>query len=521
MPSPVCLLLAVCVIVPNVLSSALWGADEARITIDPATIIGPVNPRIFGNNISCAARNDEWTHSNNTGNGAWNPVTHRPREDYMRFSKEMGVKASRYPSGSDAEKYVWTEYVGPKETRPARLFGIAEWIAWCREAGAEPVFTLNAHMSPQEAADLVDYLNGPADDKHPWAKKRAAWGHPEPFRVTYFELGNETYFDRKRFPADGLAYANWAKSVDQAMKARVDWVRTGLVVKFNWGSDSTEWNDSVFRKVQPAGDFAIHHTYPNAFDGDDYYDLRSAFGALMMGSEQWGALYRKIHDDIKSMSGRDMPIAITEFNGFFNDANTPHSHILFSYANAFFCGDLTREMLLPSNNVIMANYFITSYLQVAGGNKKTFLEGAETTWKRLPAYFIFRLWGQHTGVDILSSTIDAPRMKIKSFGLTKATEGSVLSAIASRRTDGTICLMVFNRNMDKDVGVTISLKDDTAVTSAKYWQVTSPSLVNTNPLDANMETVSGQSLSITNNKFTCTLPMFSMTAFELKVVSKP
>ena len=40
-------------------------------------------------------------------------------------------------------------------------------------------------------ADLIDYCHGGADTT--WGAKRIADGHPQPYNVTTFELGNEQY----------------------------------------------------------------------------------------------------------------------------------------------------------------------------------------------------------------------------------------------------------------------------------------------------------------------------------------
>ena len=41
----------------------------------------------------------------------------------------------------------------------------------------------------QDALDAIEYANGPADTT--WGGKRAANGHPEPFKLKYVEIGNE------------------------------------------------------------------------------------------------------------------------------------------------------------------------------------------------------------------------------------------------------------------------------------------------------------------------------------------
>jgi len=53
--------------------------------------------------------------------------------------------------------------------------------------------------SAEDAADWVEYMNAANDGSNPgggvdWAARRAANGHPAPYRIRYWELGNEPYF---------------------------------------------------------------------------------------------------------------------------------------------------------------------------------------------------------------------------------------------------------------------------------------------------------------------------------------
>ena len=256
------------------------------------------------------------------------------------------------------------------------------------------------------------------------------------------------------------------------------------------------------------GDFAVQHSYPNGCEPENYANEDVGMGALMIAAEQYAAMYRRINNRIQELSGRDFPLAVTEYNGYFlagEEKFKNYEYYLRSWGNAFFCGDLVREMLLPSNHVLMANYFITD-LQVG------------RRFQRLPAYFVYRLWSQHTGSTLVSSTVEAsPRVKFgRQIDIIRPTETSAISTLASRRENGTICLMLFNREMRSDISATIRV-EGRAVVGAKYWQVTSPTLANNNRDNANMETVSGDAVVPTSGSITVNLPKFSMTAIELDV----
>ena len=95
--------------------------------------------------------------------------------------------------GCRTHNFDWKKLIGKAESRPNNRFGLPEFLRFCRETKAIPIITLPDYSgTAQDAADLVEYLNSPDDGKHPWAARRAGDGHPEPYGVKYFEIGNES-----------------------------------------------------------------------------------------------------------------------------------------------------------------------------------------------------------------------------------------------------------------------------------------------------------------------------------------
>jgi alpha-N-arabinofuranosidase len=116
---------------------------------------------------------------------------------------ELQFARLRWPGGNYASTYHWRHGVGPIDDRPtepnrawggleSHLVGSDEYIAFCAAIGAEPHITVNTGTgTPEEAAAWVEYCNGSADT--PMGALRVSNGHPEPFHVRVWELGNETY----------------------------------------------------------------------------------------------------------------------------------------------------------------------------------------------------------------------------------------------------------------------------------------------------------------------------------------
>ena len=160
---------------------------------------------------------------------------HGMRKDVVELLKEIGTPNIRWPGGNFAGDYRWqdglldTDMRAPfntwheVETLPHSLgfdfheVGTDEFLALCREVGAEPFISINlAWDSPEECAAWLEYCNGSADT--PWGKLRADRGHPEPYHVKYWSLGNELGYGHMEGPNDVKAYTDKARACGEAMR---------------------------------------------------------------------------------------------------------------------------------------------------------------------------------------------------------------------------------------------------------------------------------------------------------------
>ncbi|MEK7751388.1 MAG: alpha-N-arabinofuranosidase, partial [Acidobacteriota bacterium] len=171
-------------------------AAQAELFILTRQTLGRIEGPLFGQFLELAGRcvND----------GLYEPASPLARPDGLRGDvvealRELRPTHIRYPGGCAASYFDWQDLVGPRDRRPrARLFrgsgqvqatafGVPEAWALCRELGAELYLTVNAHtQSPEDAANLVEYLNGTTPTK--WADLRRAHGREEPYGVRLFSL---------------------------------------------------------------------------------------------------------------------------------------------------------------------------------------------------------------------------------------------------------------------------------------------------------------------------------------------
>jgi alpha-N-arabinofuranosidase len=95
--------------------------------------------------------------------------------------------------------FSWRDTLGdPDRRRPFRAWGglqpagagLEEIVQFCRQVGAEPLICVRfTRRGPKDAADQVQYFNGSVDT--PMGQLRARNGHPEPYHICYWQVGNE------------------------------------------------------------------------------------------------------------------------------------------------------------------------------------------------------------------------------------------------------------------------------------------------------------------------------------------
>ncbi|MFA6240823.1 MAG: family 16 glycoside hydrolase, partial [Candidatus Hydrogenedentales bacterium] len=218
----------------------------------------------------------------------------------------------RWPGGCYAEHYRWKDGIGAHADRITKpnytwggldpnSYGTLEFLEMCEDLSCEPVIVLNIgqHDDPgkagdyvQEALDWFDYCNG--DSQTEFGALRAVHGHPEPFHVTYWEIGNETW----RLGAK--AYAERMKPFVDALRARDPNVK---ILACGSGGHNLEWNKEVIDYAAESMDFLSVHQY-----------MEGAFEREMEDGVAYPAFLEQTAALIAASKNPKMKIAVTEWN---------------------------------------------------------------------------------------------------------------------------------------------------------------------------------------------------------------
>src|SRR5512142_2976089 len=91
---------------------------DARLTLDPAFRLGPIDRRLFGSFVEHMGRS-VYTGVFEPGHPAADELG--LRTDVLDLARELGVTVVRYPGGNFVSNYRWEDGIGPRDSRPTRL----------------------------------------------------------------------------------------------------------------------------------------------------------------------------------------------------------------------------------------------------------------------------------------------------------------------------------------------------------------------------------------------------------------
>jgi alpha-N-arabinofuranosidase len=169
---------------------------NARVVISLDEPIGTINPNLYGH------------FAEHLGaciyGGCWLGGDKGLNDRVIAALRRVRPPVIRWPGGCFADDYHWEDGVGPRETRPRSVnihwgnvvednhFGTHEFLELCAAVGADPYMCGNVGSgTPREMRDWVEYLNFEGDST--LAMRRATNGHPAPFRVRLWGVGNENW----------------------------------------------------------------------------------------------------------------------------------------------------------------------------------------------------------------------------------------------------------------------------------------------------------------------------------------
>jgi alpha-N-arabinofuranosidase len=466
------------------------------------------------------------------------------RRDVLELLKPMAPPIMRWPGGGYSDTYDWRKAIGPRDRRPPQAilpfgqpygfdhgidpddFGTDEFLRFCQLIGAEPYITANFGMgTPEMAAAWVEYCNGAADSK--WGAVRAANGHPKPYGVKYWSVGNEIYghpFESGNTNAEG--YATYYIPFARAMRA----VDPSLKITAIWEFANPKWGETVTKKAWDQIDFfSVHHYYPGGYWHPDLINrpLETYLAVVANPSFAEDEFRKIISLADKSTEGRkQIMVALDEWNEWDWDYPRPEASSR-SWVNQVV--DYLNKSALEFNHTHRDGLFGARMLHVMMrlgdrmqiGARSFTVNGLGAIRTNSTQAFVtasgkmIELYRQHSGDTLLKVETDAPAFDVPEEGWTTI---PYLDAVATRSAAGRkLFLHLLNLHPTEAMEVRIHLEGGRAETRGDVWQIAPRDFLSRNDFGVTNVEIEHQVAEGLATGFVRSIPPHSATILEINL----
>jgi alpha-N-arabinofuranosidase len=381
------------------------------------------------------------------------------RTDIVEALKRIRIPNLRWPGGCFADDYHWMDGIGPRDQRPTLVnhhwgrvvednsFGSHEFLDLCEQLDTEPYICGNVGTgSVREMQQWVEYLTAP---EGPMASLRADNGHPEPWKVRMWGVGNESWacggYMRPEYYAD--LYRNHVAFLRNMGDNRLYKIACGPY------GDDLHWTDVLMRETQPRK--LMHamgmHFYcgsgrekqPAAeFDDEDWYFLlKTALRMDELLTTQIAVMDRHDPDDRVGMLvdewGTWHAVEPGTNERFLYQQNTMRDAVAASITLDIFhkhCRRVHGANIAQTVNVLQAMILTRGEAMLL-----------------TPTYHVFDMYSRHHDAvhlpcDVRSETVSCADVEVPA-----------LSACATRADDGSVHLTMTNLHVSREFTVSVTL----------------------------------------------------------------
>ena len=321
---------------------------------------------------------------------------HGWRADTLALLKELNSPVYRWPGGNFVSGYDWKDGIGDPDKRPPRKnpawkgiepndVGIHEYMALMREIGAEPYIAVNTGLADEgAAAQEVEYLNGATST--PLGKLRAQNGHPEPFGVQWFAVGNEMYGAWQLGNVPLEEYVKKHNRVVEAMRKVDPGVRPIGV------GNVGRWSEQMLTQCADFMNLISEHLY-----WQNRPELAAHVAQVPAQIRGVADAHREYRRRLPSLAGKDIRIAMDEWNYWYGPNDFGELGVRYSVQDGLGIAAGLHEFFRNSDIYFMANYAQT--VNVIGAIKTTPVSAElETTG------LVLKLYRQRFGVTPVEVT---------------------------------------------------------------------------------------------------------------------
>ena len=495
----------------------------ARISIDLARRIGTVDRRIYSNFIEHLGR---CVYGGIFDEGSPLSDARGLRRDVLDAARALRIPILRWPGGNFVSGYHWLDGVGPAADRPRRSelawyaeesnrFGTNEFLDYCRILGTEPYICVNMGSGTMDEAQAwVEYCNGAGNTS--WANLRRQHGHPEPYRVRYWGLGNEMYGGWQIGNMNAHDYVKKARQFAMVMKRTDPSIELVGCGQNGW----SEWDEITLAGLAELIDFHSIHLYTG---GPDHYATVFQSHEAERAVRICAALIERVRH--AQRIAHPIHIAFDEWNVWWRTRD-----------HAARIGGVEERYTLTDALAIATylNGFIRHCGVVRMANLAQLVNAIAPIFTRKDGLFLqtiyhpLRLYAEHTQDVALDVHVEGETYTLRSEQ--EASTGRVhhvadlgpftlVDATATCDEAGrALAVALVNRDRDRDVAVMLDLGDATIEGAVTAWEVNGPDVAATNSFETlRAVDVREHKLDARGARLPATLPAHSITILRFQV----
>lgn len=408
----------------------------------------------------------------------------RIRLDIVNALKKIKIPSLRWPGGCFADEYHWRDGIGPREQRPKMVntnwggttednsFGTHEFLELCSLLGTEPYFAANVGSGTvEEMSKWIEYTN--SNSSSTVAEMRRQNGHPEPYKVTFWGIGNESWgcggnMTPEFYANEYKRYAAFAKNYPGATLKKIasgpnsdDYNWTDVIMKNIPNGDM--WGISLHYYTIPTGDWG-HKGSATSFNETEYFGTMEKTLKMEELINKHSAIMDK-YDPKKKVA-----LVVDEW-GVWTDVE-PGTNPGFLYQQ-----NSLRDALIASTNLNIFNNHCERVKGAALAQTINVLQSLILTDKEkmllTPTYYIFDMFKVHQDAKYLPMQLTSPDYVIGDKKI------PAINVSASQDAQGKVHISLTNLDPHNNITISTSLKD------IKWKSVTGQILTSANITDIN------------------------------------
>lgn len=499
---------------PSILK-AQQGGLKARIKIDTERTIGDIDPKIYGNFIEHLGRcidggifDEKSPLSDSDGY----------RRDVLDAVRKLNVSLLRWPGGNFSSNYHWRDGLGPRDQRPPRLemawgtvesnrFGTHEFLKYTDTLKTEPYICANLGTGTwTDAQQWVEYCNSSQDTA--MTRLRKQHGRSEPWKVTYWGLGNEMDGPWQMGHRSAEDYGKFALEAAKLMK----WTDPSIKLiaagssNFGPGSDWTGWNRTVLDYLKRHADFLALHTYVGNPNNDYGEFLASSIDVDHRTKTAAGIIDAVLSGE---PGNRKIYLAWDEWNVWYRARGNQERgrRILeerYNLEDALVVATFLNSFINHADVVKIANMaqLVNVIAPIFSNDKGLFLQ---------TIYYPLQLFASNSKGKALELFVDSPRYKTKRF------DGVPYLDVSAAYDNGSLVLNVVNRHRDQAIDAEFDAQDKQFSGGVEVSEVNGPDIKAENDFGKTLVRAVTRSAKTDGRKLNYTFPAHSYTMLKVRM----